>query len=589
MNYSKACDLFFEVDELIDDKSVDVDSFNDLSSYFNEYCPEKNGSKICSTDYERMIAVGAYLFMEFINENNIDLNSDKEYHSEYFIMWISHLLYKMETNNLISLENSYENNLGKSIGDFNFLNLLHNKKYLMNANIVIMNVFYHLFKEICRTIKIYQTENTLSHEYINSATQIYFIYDEISKFVKQCGPYIELMHHIKAIYEEFRQTIKENIEDPHVFSQLMELPSIDKTKSGSEFKSNKCNKVHEKIIKKLPKLIKKEKDKLNGYEDSQEHHDELSTIMELLGSDSDEESGDVELQEENREQKVESKDSHSISQDSAISDKPTTVIQKQHSGNASQGTIIQSGKNSTPSVPTMTQERAKQETVQPQSKTLSSTPAGTNTIPLVGKKESTGEQAEGSKSSIESILHSQDVIPKRPPRRKRSVGSGSSMSISSSGPGVTSDASSSIPGTDVKMDEKPSIWCIGSNKKCDIVGIGIIGISIFIVLAFMYKYLSFGSRNNSKKKKITKKVINLVDGKKMEQTFIKSVDREKKPKIIVNSDDNKKIAKIIINSDDMDEPIKTVINPWNEKRKTHATINSEYKKKYIKSVINSGP
>ncbi|VTZ67602.1 CIR protein [Plasmodium chabaudi chabaudi] len=213
----------------------------------------------------------------------------------------------------------------------------------------------------------------------------------------------------------------------------------------------------------------------------------------------------------------------------------------------------------------------------------------TISIEPITANASEGEKGKSDISSIENTLNSQDAITKRSSRRKRSATTESSISISSSGQGVTSDASSSTTVADVKINEKSSIWCIGSNKKFNIIGIGIIGISIFVFLAFMFKYLPFGSRKKSKKKKITKKVINLVDGRKMEKTFIKSIDRGKKSKIIANSGDNKKIAKIIINSDDNINPIKKVINPWNEKRKTHATINSEYKKKYIKSVINSGP
>ncbi|CAD2096009.1 CIR protein PIR protein [Plasmodium vinckei] len=95
-------------------------------------------------------------------------------------------------------------------------------------------------------------------------------------------------------------------------------------------------------------------------------------------------------------------------------------------------------------------------------------------------------------------------------------------------------------GTIVKINEKPSIWCIGSNKKCDILGIGIIGISIFVFLAIMYKYISFGSAKNSKKKKSMKRVIKFVDGNRKTQIIINSYDRNKDLKPIINSVDRKK-------------------------------------------------
>ncbi|VTZ71359.1 CIR protein [Plasmodium chabaudi chabaudi] len=85
-------------------------------------------------------------------------------------------------------------------------------------------------------------------------------------------------------------------------------------------------------------------------------------------------------------------------------------------------------------------------------------------------------------------------------------------------------------GIDVKINEKPSIWCIAQNKKCDIVGIGIIGISISIFLAIMYKYLSFGSAKNSKKEKSMKRVINSTSGKKQIQIIINSSTKKKQTK-----------------------------------------------------------
>ncbi|CAD2085042.1 CIR protein PIR protein [Plasmodium vinckei brucechwatti] len=95
-------------------------------------------------------------------------------------------------------------------------------------------------------------------------------------------------------------------------------------------------------------------------------------------------------------------------------------------------------------------------------------------------------------------------------------------------------------GTIVKMSEKSSIWCIASNKKCDILGIGIIGISIFVFLAIMYKYISFGSAKNSKKKKNMKRVIKYGDRTRKTQIIIKPYDRNKHLKPIINSVGRKK-------------------------------------------------
>ncbi|CAD2107994.1 CIR protein PIR protein [Plasmodium vinckei petteri] len=101
-------------------------------------------------------------------------------------------------------------------------------------------------------------------------------------------------------------------------------------------------------------------------------------------------------------------------------------------------------------------------------------------------------------------------------------------------------------GTIVKMFEKSSIWCIGSNKKCDVLSIGIISISIFAFLTIMYKYISFGSGKNSKKKKSMKRVINLADGNRKTQIIIKSYDKNKDLKPIINSVGRKKVPTLNI-------------------------------------------
>ncbi|VEV56193.1 PIR protein CIR protein [Plasmodium vinckei vinckei] len=92
----------------------------------------------------------------------------------------------------------------------------------------------------------------------------------------------------------------------------------------------------------------------------------------------------------------------------------------------------------------------------------------------------------------------------------------------------------------VKVKENSSIWCIAQNKKYDILGIGIISISIFAFLAIMYKYLSLGCTTKSKRKKSVKKVINSIGGKRPIQIIIKSYDRSKDLKPIINSVGRKK-------------------------------------------------
>ncbi|SCL85920.1 CIR protein, partial [Plasmodium chabaudi chabaudi] len=161
--------------------------------------------------------------------------------------------------------------------------------------------------------------------------------------------------------------------------------------------------------------------------------------------------------------------------------------------------------SSSPSAtPSNAQESSPKRVLQP-SITLSPLAHGTTTTIPITEFVSTGEKVETTMSSTESTLYEQNGGSKKKSRRKRSADSGSSISIIPTISESTQETQSSTTVTDVIVKEASSIWCIGSNKKCNIIGIGIIGVAIFVFLAFMFKYLSFGSRKKSKKKKITKK------------------------------------------------------------------------------------
>ncbi|SCL83971.1 Plasmodium variant antigen protein Cir/Yir/Bir, putative [Plasmodium chabaudi adami] len=86
----------------------------------------------------------------------------------------------------------------------------------------------------------------------------------------------------------------------------------------------------------------------------------------------------------------------------------------------------------------------------------------------------------------------------------------------------------------VKGNETTGIGDIYVPKEYKQVGILIIVILIPITLAIMYKYLSFGRRNELKKKKNMKKVINLMEEKRQMQIIIKSSSQKKQTKKSIN-------------------------------------------------------
>ncbi|SCL83884.1 CIR protein [Plasmodium chabaudi adami] len=120
-------------------------------------------------------------------------------------------------------------------------------------------------------------------------------------------------------------------------------------------------------------------------------------------------------------------------------------------------------------------------------------------------------------------------------------------------PPVETGTSSSIPdnGADTLESKDKVVGDIQSKENskgsettgiCDIyvpkeykqTRILIIVILIPITLAIMYKYLSFGRRNELKRKKNMKKVINLMEGKRHMEIIIKSSSQKKQTKKSIN-------------------------------------------------------
>ncbi|SCL86822.1 hypothetical protein PCHDS_000512800, partial [Plasmodium chabaudi adami] len=106
--------------------------------------------------------------------------------------------------------------------------------------------------------------------------------------------------------------------------------------------------------------------------------------------------------------------------------------------------------------------------------TLSFSAPETNTSSSITTTVPTAENSEADMSSTESTLSGQNGASKILSRGKRSAAPVSLTTTPTAESGVTSDTSSSTgkgntPRTDVKINDKPSIWCIGTNRKCNII------------------------------------------------------------------------------------------------------------------------
>ncbi|CAD2102102.1 PIR protein CIR protein [Plasmodium vinckei] len=732
----EACEIFRDVDNLFINNEGNDKEFNNKGGLYNTYCPGKGGSKRCETDYEKLNAIFGYAYTELMKNNMTDLDDENDPSADFLVMGLSHRLCKLSKNHSLSIKDAFRKHL-RSQGGFNYASVLRNKKYFNDSNIGIINCFYLAFKQICETINTYDKSKVQQDEYIRVIARCYIIYDRLYNFVNQCGPYLQLLDHLKTIYNEFiGAVIKLNDYDQTLRSKLKKLSSIDKTTFGSEFNTIGCIKTHKKLEQNISRIKTKP-------QDEHEEKDEFSTLTELLGSDGDDaEDGDLGNNDiptnSLNQDKMASKGAPTVSKPASEKSPPTPPKVPQKSGTSPQsgtkdlekgpdasknekkgsgtpkensdsegggsgsgtgsekgGTKGGSGSpgSGTPSVQndqggssggpgsqgdssnqggavggskesgdqapshssgasnedwlgnlgmslnltgympsvsgmyesskniltntanqiTSTYNSAKAIAQDTYDKTVSIAKDTYNSAVITVKDTynsavtninyaytTSTNYISGAVSSITSQLSSLGSFSQLNDDQSGSDGSGNSLPTennppsttqipdpnlpqlpSSSMPPVTTTSPDTTPtlsqsqsdpvqspdtnpgtrvpktltnsstdpsstwhgsatGTIVKINEKSSIWCIGSNKKCDILGIGIIGISIFVFLAIMYKYISFGSAKNSKKKKSMKRVIKFVDGNRKTQIIINSYDRNKDLKPIINSVDRKK-------------------------------------------------
>ncbi|KEG00568.1 hypothetical protein YYE_04752 [Plasmodium vinckei vinckei] len=305
----ESCNTFSDIDKLFIDYETNDEQFNDSYGSYNNYCPVKNGSKRCETDFEKLSAISGHAYVELTKNKKVDLESENELSADFLVMELSHILYKLSKDPNLSIKDAFENYLGKPMGGFNHWSILYNKKYFMGSNIGIMSGFYFLFKQICETINTYEKPVVQQYEYIYSFTQCYMMYTILYNIVSRCGPYLRLLDHLKTIYNEFIDTvIKNNDNDQDLRSKLIKLSPIDKAMFGSEFNTKGCKKLHNKLDKTTPKFITvvnkmlEDDEKRKNGEGSQsaedKDDDDLDLDEEEDGFELDEEEDDFELDEE---------------------------------------------------------------------------------------------------------------------------------------------------------------------------------------------------------------------------------------------------------------------------------------------------
>ncbi|SCM19547.1 CIR protein, partial [Plasmodium chabaudi chabaudi] len=318
---NKACSYLIEADEYFNNGVVDENKFNKNDS-LKDRCPYENRSpRPCKNDYERINALAVYLYenLSKTGKNISGTGHHENRHIEFFMMWLSDKLFKIENDYKATLEESYNKHLDKHTGNYKYWRVLNSKKVYKDATIRKMSAMYTLLTYICKLITEYNKHNKNPKNIsssdrdilVKSSSQSVNYYKTIHNSVNGCKPYLHLLDSLKKVYENFRS------------ARIINNKGLDNVTKGL-----------------LSKRV--EPFKTFGNEDKY-----FVLDSEVLSFDN-EECGKVKTQDEELGKQIASKGSPSKQQGSGNSKKPITGTQTQPSGDSSRGTNDQSGKVPTP-------------------------------------------------------------------------------------------------------------------------------------------------------------------------------------------------------------------------------------------------
>ncbi|CAD2089769.1 PIR protein CIR protein [Plasmodium vinckei lentum] len=237
------CNLFINVDKLINNGIVNASKFNS-SNLYKKYCP--NGE--CNTNYDRIGALCDYL-LEELPKNNVKQNGDSNVNQNYgyIFMWLASKFLKIARDNSYNLNDFYDDYLVNHKDKFNYWDELDNIKYLKDSNVTVMTSLYNMLMSICKAL----TENEISNfdlkKFKDNDFEFYKNYKLVNDEQNKCDPYIQLLTDLKKTYDEYRNLAINEISkkkyDNQTFLEFLPITNDDNQKDLL-FQSSGCIKLH---------------------------------------------------------------------------------------------------------------------------------------------------------------------------------------------------------------------------------------------------------------------------------------------------------------------------------------------------------
>ncbi|CDU17786.1 PIR protein [Plasmodium yoelii] len=228
---TNVCEKFENVwgkfpDKLTSDNEYDFKKENFLEGYCDNY--------ECNTNYGKLNAGFFYLLNQFIGSSGSLYNVENNINVvEYIILWLSYMLNLKSTQDdtITNLNNFYKVNVNKHEKYNSFIDLINNKKELMNISKDKVPKLYNLFKILCEMYTKFDEDTSICTKCSEQANKFDKQYEELYKDYNSTNDssYNQLLCTLSIDYNKLKSKC----------SNCSSFPEIEKPKKCVEnFKQN---------------------------------------------------------------------------------------------------------------------------------------------------------------------------------------------------------------------------------------------------------------------------------------------------------------------------------------------------------------
>ncbi|SCL85616.1 BIR protein, partial [Plasmodium berghei] len=585
-NDFNVCSIIKRIDDSLsrDKLPTENECLNDV--LYTAYCPtKKDGQKgQCVTNGDKISAGFIWLLtmLEALNEECSE--NEKDHYFEYAILWLSSKSNIIKPGSYVSIDGIYNIlEINNSFWYNQFRDKVNKKKKSMNFGDYHMCNLYKLLNELCTLITKYNQDRSNPEAYLEYANKCAETYKNLvtkASAVKNCDSYCDVLSTLKSEYDKF----KEENKDPEC--QLPEFDGIESCKDLCKQKKQKAeidNNSGDGLVDVKVEIDVVPDDNQRNQEESRSGQGATNSVPGENGA----------------------QNTPGITFDIGRSVFTSVLNSTFNFAETYKEKIINISKG-IPDVYNKTLNIIKNgfgKSINVFNEIIENISIDSKKVEISGDSGDKRHGLEGTRDK--SPTSNDSPSPQETPSKTSSPSSSTEQtktSESSQGPSEkkncdkkSQEPQAPVPKSVFKLKNPITEVTGNGTKGIDVnilkrykpIGVSIIMFLIPITLLILYKYFPFGWRKESKKKKNTKKVINIFGANETIKRVINTTDRKKQVQIIINSSTQKKQDKKVTNSYTQKKQGKKVTNSSTQKKQDKKVTNSSIQKKQDKKITNS--